>query len=127
HLLLLDVDHSARVDDLLAIRREVVDEDVEKHVAWPGALALGLEDAAVDAAHFSFGAGLDQAVIELRNVPHLPAEDLRVEVRHFLRILRHELPMNDGSTHGGLLTWPPLVWPASGLRCRASSSASSPS
>src|SRR5947207_11235536 len=42
-------------------------------------------------------------------------------------MLRVLLVAGSGITHSGLLTWLPPAWPASGLRCRASSSASSPS
>src|SRR5216683_1325967 len=101
HLLLLDVDLAARRDDLLAIGREVVDVDVEEHVAGPRPFPLRLQDAAIDAAR---AAGFDDAIVQFGNVPDLPVENLRVEVRYLGRILRHQFPVNDRSAHDDLLS-----------------------
>src|SRR4029078_7677917 len=49
HLLLVDEDLAAGVRDALAVRREVVDVDVYRHVAGPRPLALRPHDTAVDA------------------------------------------------------------------------------
>src|SRR5258708_38345704 len=69
HLLLLDVDLAAGRDDLLAIGREVVDVDVEEHVAGPRPFPLRLKDAAIDAAR---AAGFDEPIVQFWNGLDLP-------------------------------------------------------
>src|SRR5256885_15917175 len=93
------MDLAAGGDDLLAVRGEVVDQDVEQHVARPRAFAVGLDDAAVDAAHLAFGAGLYDAIVDLRMVLDLPVKDLGVEVADLRWLLRHQLPVDDGIAH----------------------------
>src|SRR5207245_10379358 len=65
-------------------------------------LALRLEDAAVDAAG---GTGLDKTVVHFRHVLDFPAEDFLVEGRDLCWILRHQYPVNRGSTHDEFLSY----------------------
>lgn len=46
--------------------------------------AAVVDDAAVDAA---LAAGLDEAIIDFRDMLNLPVEHLLVEIRHSVRIL----------------------------------------
>src|SRR5207244_12620796 len=96
HRLLLDVDLAARGDDFLPVCGEIVDRDVEQHVAGPGALAVRLDDAAVDAA---LASSLDDAVVHFWPVVDLPAEDPGVEVSDLRRVLGHQFPLNNGTAH----------------------------
>src|SRR5262245_12232807 len=100
------MDLAAGRDHFLAVGAQIVDIDIEDHVAGPRSVAVGLEDAAVDAA---LAAGLDVAVVHIRHVLDFPAEDFGVEIRYFRRILRHQLPMDYGTAHNDLLAW--VVYP----------------
>src|SRR5215831_4187721 len=95
------MDLSAGLHDLVAVLGEVVDQHVEDLVAGPGAFAVGLNDAAVDARHRAFGAGLDGAIVDLRMVGDLPTEDLGIEAGDLLRRNRHQLPVDDWLAHAG--------------------------
>src|ERR1700704_6301696 len=94
HLLLLDMDLSALRQDTFAVSRQIIDVDVQRHVAGPGFRALRLENPAVDT---SAATGLDDTVVELRSVLDLPSEDFLVEGCDFCWILRHQFPVNNRS------------------------------
>ena len=75
---------ASRRDDAPPVIREVLDIDIQGHVAGPRLGALRLYNAAVDAA---LAAGFDEAIID-SGMLNLPVEDLLVKVRHFGRIFR---------------------------------------
>src|SRR6185436_19460545 len=110
------VDLAARLLDLAVVLREIVDRDVEDLVARPRSFMVRLEDAAVD-AHLV--AGLDDPVVELRPVPHLPAENLRVERRYACRILRHHFEVDDGEAHASFLSLVKSLRSSAALRIAA--------
>src|SRR5947207_1683504 len=93
------------------------DEPLHLHV-----LAGEIEDRGIAALLHPDGVARVGDDFAVERHAHALLRGLRLDA--MLRVL---LVAGSGITHSGLLTWLPPAWPASGLRCRASSSASSPS
>src|SRR5258706_15457771 len=99
-LLFFGDDFSTGGDDALRVGVQVVDFDVERHVARPGAFALGVHNAAVDAA---LAAGFNEVVFCFRIGLDFPVEGFGVEVGEFGGAGSPEFPVDDGASHDWLL------------------------